>query len=70
MTRSVHQLVVLANGELRIPPQGPGQVAHGHRSPDEQIKIVVPANRTWVLVELEVEPEEAEPPSIASKIPT
>ena len=69
MNPTVHQLVVLANGELRI-PDAKGQVTHGHRSPDHHIKIVMPANQNWLLVELEVEPEEVMPPSIASKIPT
>ena len=74
MSKSVHQLVLLANGELRIPdgtgPEGTTQVAHGHRTPDEQISIVMPANKNWILIELHVESEEVAPPSIASKIPS
>jgi hypothetical protein len=62
------QLVVLANGEIRV-PESTGLVAHGHRDADQQIKIVMPANRNWVLVEVEVDGEEPVPPSIASKMP-
>jgi hypothetical protein len=65
MKSSIRQFVVLANGELRI-PEGAGQVAHGHRPPDEHIKIVIPANKNWVLVEVEVEAEEPAVPSIDS----
>jgi hypothetical protein len=63
MKKTVQQLVVMANGEVRIPTGG--QVTHGHRPPDEHIKIVVPANKRWLLVEVEVETEEARPPGIA-----
>lgn len=61
---AVRQLVVMADGELRIPAGG--QVAHGHRPPDEHIKIVVPASKRWVLVEVEVEIDQAPPPAIAA----
>jgi hypothetical protein len=66
MSKAVQQLVVMADGELRIPAGG--QVAHGHRTPDEHIKIVVPANKRWLLVEVEVEVEEARPPGFAGLI--
>jgi hypothetical protein len=62
MSTAVRQIVVMADGEVRIPPST-GEVAHGHVSPDERIKIVVPANKRWVLVELELEFDEAETPS-------
>ena len=58
----VRQLVVMADGDVRIPPST-GEVAHGHVSSDERIKIVMPAGKRWLLVELEVEFEEAEAPS-------
>jgi hypothetical protein len=58
MKRVVHQLVVLADGEIRLPPEG-GPVTHGHRSPDHQITIEMPANKKWLLVEMQVEVEEA-----------
>lgn len=60
MTTTVRQLVVMANGEVRIPPST-SEVAHGHVPPDERLKIVMPASKRWLLVELEVELEEAEP---------
>jgi hypothetical protein len=66
MKKAVKQLVVMADGDVRIPTGG--EVAHGHRHPDEHIKIVVPAGRRWVLVEVEVEIEEARPPGIAALI--
>jgi hypothetical protein len=62
MKTAVRQLVVMANGEVRIPPST-GEVAHGHRPPDERIKIVMPADKRWLLVELEVEFEEVETPA-------
>ena len=68
MKATVRQLVVMANGEVRIPPDT-GKVAHGHRPPDERIKIVVPADKPWLLVELEVESEEAELPVIGTGLP-
>ncbi len=61
MKTSVRQLVVMADGEVRIPPST-GEVAHGHVLPDERLKLVMPATKRWLLVELEVELEEAEPP--------
>jgi hypothetical protein len=61
MSTAVRQLVVMANGEVRLPP-GTAQVAHGHVSPDERLKIVMPAGKRWLLVELEVESAEAEAP--------
>jgi hypothetical protein len=61
MSTAVRQLVVMPNGAVRIPPIT-GEVAHGHVSPDERIKIVMPAGKRWLLVELEIEVEEAEPP--------
>jgi hypothetical protein len=59
MKKAVQQLVVMASGEVRIPTGG--EVTHGHRPPDEHIKIVVPADKRWLLVEVEVEVEEAQP---------
>jgi hypothetical protein len=56
MTVTARQLVVLANGEVRI-PDAASQVAHGHRAPDEVVKIVVPAGKSWVLVEVQIEAE-------------
>ena len=67
MKKAIQQLVVMANGEVRIPTGG--EVAHGHRLPDEHIKIVVPAGKRWLLIEVEVELEEAWPASIAGLIP-
>jgi hypothetical protein len=61
MKKAIRQIVVMADGEVRIPPSE-GAVAHGHRPADERIKIVVPAGKRWLLVELELELEEAEPP--------
>lgn len=69
MKTAVQQLVVMANGEVRIPPST-AEVAHGHRPPDERIKIVVPANKPWLLVELEVELEEIESPGIKARTPS
>jgi hypothetical protein len=66
MKKAVQQLVVMASGEVRIPDGG--QVAHGHRPPDQHIKIVVPAGKRWLLVEVEVEIEEAPPSPIAGVI--
>jgi hypothetical protein len=60
MKTAVRQLVVMANGEVRIPPST-GEVAHGHVSPGERLKIVMPVSKRWLLVELEVEFQEAEP---------
>ena len=68
MKTVVHQVVVMANGDVRI-PEGTSEVGHGHRSPDTQVKIAMPANKSWILVEVEVELEEVESPSIASKLP-
>jgi hypothetical protein len=68
MKTTIRQLVVMANGEVRIPPST-GEVAHGHRSPDERIKIVMPANKRWILVELEIESEEVEPSAIGTWAP-
>lgn len=59
---SFQHLVVMASGEVRVPPMG-SAVAHGHRAPDQHIKIVMPANRNWLLLEIEVEHEQAESPS-------
>jgi hypothetical protein len=68
MKTTIRQLVVMANGEVRIPPSA-GEVAHGHRSPDERIKIVMPADKQWLLVELEVELEEAESRGMGTRAP-
>jgi hypothetical protein len=54
---AVQQLVVMADGEVRIPPMG-SEVAHGHHVPDERITIVMPAGKNWLLVEVEVQQEE------------
>jgi hypothetical protein len=62
MTTAVRQLVVMPNGELRIPPLM-SEVAHGHVSPDERLRIVMPADKRWLLVELEIEVEETAPTS-------
>jgi len=59
----------MADGEVRI-PSGTGEIAHGHRPPDERIKIVMPASKRWLLVELEVELEEVEPPAIGTWAPS
>jgi hypothetical protein len=67
MKTSIQQVVVMSTGEVRIPTAG--DVAHGHVPADEHIKITVPADRLWVLVEVEVEVEQAAEPGIASKIP-
>jgi hypothetical protein len=56
--KTVQQLVVMANGEVRVPPMG-SEVAHGHHAPDEHIKIVMPANRPWLLLEVEVQLDDA-----------
>ena len=69
MKTVVRQLVVMGNGDLRI-PEGTSQVGHGHRSADRQIKITVPANTTSLLVEVEIELEEAEHTGIASRLPS
>ena len=45
MKKVVQQLVVLGTGEVRL-PQGTGEVAHGHRSPDQHISIVMPPRRS------------------------
>jgi hypothetical protein len=58
MKKVVHQLVVLSSGEIRIPTDA-SEVTHGHHSPDQQIKIEVPANKKWLLVEIQVELAEA-----------
>jgi hypothetical protein len=68
MTVAVHQLVVLANGDVRIPPSGTGQVAHGHRTPDGIVKIVVPASKNWVLVQLEIEVDHGNAPSSLANV--
>jgi hypothetical protein len=57
MKTATQQLVVMANGEVRIPPTT--EIAHGHRVPDERVKIVMPASKAWLLVEVEVELEES-----------
>jgi hypothetical protein len=54
MKAAFRQIVVMADGEVRILPST-GAVAYGHRPPDERIKIVVPADKRWLLVELELE---------------
>jgi hypothetical protein len=54
--RSIQQLVVMRDGEIRIPPRD-AVVAHGHRSPDQRLKITVSAGKPWTLVEVEVEVE-------------
>ncbi|HEU5385624.1 MAG TPA: hypothetical protein VFV73_06960 [Streptosporangiaceae bacterium] len=61
MKTETRQIVIMADGDVRIPPST-GPVAHGHRPPDEHIKITVPAGKRWLLVELELELEEAEAP--------
>ena len=61
MKTATRQIVIMADGDVRIPPST-GPVAHGHRPPDEHIKITVPAGKRWLLVELELELEEAEAP--------
>jgi len=61
MKTATRQIVIMADGDVRIPPST-GPVAHGHRPPDEHIKITVPAGKRWLLVELELELEEAEVP--------
>jgi hypothetical protein len=61
MKTKTRQIVIMADGDVRIPPST-GPVAHGHRPPDEHIKITVPAGKRWLLVELELELEEAEAP--------
>jgi hypothetical protein len=58
---SFQHLVVMADGEVRVPPYG-SAVAHGHKAPDQHIKIVMPANKSWLLLEVEVELEQAESP--------
>jgi hypothetical protein len=55
--KTVQQLVVMASGEVRVPPMG-SEVAHGHHAPDEHVRIVMPAGKKWLLVEVEVELEE------------
>jgi hypothetical protein len=65
--KAVQHVVVMANGEVRVPPAG-SEVTHGHRSPDEHIKIVMPANKRWLLVEIEVELEEAQSPDLGMKM--
>jgi hypothetical protein len=62
MKTETRQIVIMADGDVRIPPST-GPVAHGHRPPDEHIKITVPAGKRWLLVELELELEEAEVPN-------
>jgi len=62
MKTATRQIVIMADGDVRIPPST-GPVAHGHRPPDEHIKITVPAGKRWLLVELELELEEAEAPA-------
>lgn len=62
MKTEKRQIVIMADGDVRIPPST-GPVAHGHRPPDEHIKITVPAGKRWLLVELELELEEAEVPN-------
>jgi hypothetical protein len=69
MKTVVKQLVVMGNGELRI-PEGTSQVGHGHRSPDRQIKITMPANTISLLVEVEIELEEVESTGIGSRLPS
>jgi hypothetical protein len=61
MTTAIRQLVVMADGEVRIPP-GDSQVAHGHVPADQRLKIVMPADKRWLLVELQIEVGEQEPP--------
>jgi hypothetical protein len=56
--KHVQQLVVMASGEVRVPPMG-SEVAHGHHPPDQHIKIVMPANKPWLLLEVEVQLENA-----------
>ena len=57
-------LVVMASGEVRVPPMG-SAVAHGHRAPDHHIKIVMPADKKWLLLEVQVELEQADPAASA-----
>ena len=57
MKKVVHQLVVLGTGEVRL-PEGTGKVAHGHRSPDQHVTIVLPPKKNWLLVELQIEVED------------
>ena len=54
--KHVQQLVVMASGEVRVPPMG-SNVAHGHRPPDQHLKIVMPANKPWILLEVDVQVE-------------
>jgi hypothetical protein len=68
MKKLTQQFVVMANGDVRI-PEGTSEVGHGHRAPDEKIKIVVPAAKHSVLVEVEVELEEPATPGIATRLP-
>jgi hypothetical protein len=65
--KSIQQLVVMRDGEIRIPPRD-ALVAHGHRSPDQRLKITVPAGKPWMLVEVEVEFEQTEAPSAAARL--
>ncbi len=66
MKKVVHQLVVLGTGEVRL-PEGKGKVAHGHRSPDQHITLVMPPKKNWLLVELQIEMEDADSPDIAAR---
>jgi hypothetical protein len=66
MKKVVQQLVVLGTGEVRL-PQGTGKVAHGHRSPDQHISIVMPPRKNWLLVELQIEVEDIDSPDITAR---
>jgi hypothetical protein len=66
--RAVQQLVVMANGEVRVPPMG-SEVAHGHRAPDEHIKIVMPAGKNWLLLQIDIELDGTGPAGNAAKLP-
>jgi hypothetical protein len=44
----------MADGDVRIPIDM-SSVAHGHRAPDQVVTIVMPAQKNWLLIELEVQ---------------
>jgi len=64
----VNELVIMSNGEVRS-PNGTGAVAHGHKPADQKIKIVLPPGKNWLLVEVEVEVQEAETSGIEAVLP-
>ncbi len=67
MGTTTRQFVVMTNGDLRI-PEGTSQVGHGHRTPDQKIKVVMPAEKHSVLVEVEVELEEPTSTGIVARV--